>query len=164
MSVEEDPPPQDRKEARRLQAWKLRQKGWKQTDIAEALGVTAGAVSQWMSRAQKGEGDGKEALRSQKRSGRPPRLTSDQLQELPELLKKGAEHYGFRGAVWTRARVGKVIENVFGVSYSDGHVGQILDQIGWTRQKPSERASERDEEAIDRNVAGAALARAKKSR
>ena len=149
MSVEEDPPPQDRKEARRLQAWKLRQKGWKQTDIAEALGVTAGAVSQWMSRAQKGEGDGKEALRSQKRSGRPPRLTSEELQELPELLKKGAEHYGFRGAVWTRARVGKVIENVFGVSYSDGHVGQLLAQVGWTRQKPSERASERDEEAIE---------------
>lgn len=81
---------------------------------------------------------------------------------MPELLKKGAEHYGFRGAVWTRARVGKVIENVFGVSYSDGHVGQILAQIGWTRQKPSGRASERDEEAIDRNVARAALARAKK--
>ena len=76
VPVEEDRPPQDRKEARRLQAWKLWQKGWKQTDIAEALGVPAGAVSQWMSRAQKGEGNGKEALRSQKRSGRPPRLTS----------------------------------------------------------------------------------------
>ena len=59
MSVEEDPPPQDRKEARRMQAWKLWQKGWKQTDIAEALGVTAGAVSQWMSRAQKAKGTAK---------------------------------------------------------------------------------------------------------
>ena len=106
MSVEEDPPPQDRKEARRLQAWKLRQKGWKQTDIAEALGVTAGAVSQWMSRARKGEGDGKEALRSQKRSGRPPRPTSDQLQELPELLKKEPNTMAFA------ARYGRALASV----------------------------------------------------
>jgi predicted transcriptional regulator len=37
------------KEARRLQARVLQQKGWKQTKIAEALGVTDGAVSQWLS-------------------------------------------------------------------------------------------------------------------
>lgn len=35
------------KEARRLQAFALQQQGWMQTEIAEALGVTEGAVSQW---------------------------------------------------------------------------------------------------------------------
>ena len=47
-------------EARRLRGWELVQKGWKQTDVAEALGVTCGAVSQWVSRAR---GGGAEALR-----------------------------------------------------------------------------------------------------
>lgn len=37
--------PKDWREARRLRAWKLKQKGWKQKDIAEALGVSKGAVS-----------------------------------------------------------------------------------------------------------------------
>ena len=40
------------KEARRLRGWELVQKGWKQTDVAEALGVTRGAVSQWVGKAR----------------------------------------------------------------------------------------------------------------
>ena len=38
----------DWKEGRRLRAWELYQAGWKQVAIAEALGVTPGAVSQWL--------------------------------------------------------------------------------------------------------------------
>jgi predicted transcriptional regulator len=39
--------PTDWREGRRLRAWELQQQGWKQKDIAAALGVTPGAVSQW---------------------------------------------------------------------------------------------------------------------
>ena len=35
-------PPGDWKEARRLRAWELVQKGWKRQDVVEALGVTKG--------------------------------------------------------------------------------------------------------------------------
>jgi hypothetical protein len=42
----------DWREGRRLRAWELKQEGWKQRDIARALGVSKGAVSQWMKRAQ----------------------------------------------------------------------------------------------------------------
>lgn len=38
----------DWKEWRRLRAWELVQQGWSQKKIAEALGVTEGAVSQWV--------------------------------------------------------------------------------------------------------------------
>jgi transposase len=66
--------------------------------LPEALGVTDGAVSQWMSRARKG---GKEALRRSTRAGLEKRLSDEDRQKLPALLKKGPEHYGFRGKVWT---------------------------------------------------------------
>jgi len=39
MNEKERRRPKDWREARRLRAWKLKQKGWKQKDIAEALGV-----------------------------------------------------------------------------------------------------------------------------
>lgn len=139
--------PHDWREARRLQAWKLKQKGWKQTDIAEALGVSDGAVSQWMKKARQ---QGPTALYSTPPPGREPRLSQDELARLPALLGKGPEHYGFRGAIWTRARVGKVIEQHFGVSYSDQWVGHLLERIDWSRQKPNKRAAERDEQAIER--------------
>jgi hypothetical protein len=40
-----NPTPPNWKEARRLQAWRLKQRGWPQRQIAEALGVSEGAVS-----------------------------------------------------------------------------------------------------------------------
>ena len=46
--------PHDGREGRRLRAWELHQHGWKQKDIAAALGVTPGAVSQWLQRGRSG--------------------------------------------------------------------------------------------------------------
>jgi transposase-like protein len=44
--------PQDWKEARRLRAFNLAQQGWKQCEIANALGVSRPAVSQWLASAR----------------------------------------------------------------------------------------------------------------
>jgi plasmid maintenance system antidote protein VapI len=38
----------DWREGRLLRALELKERGWKQTRIAEALGVSEGAVSQWI--------------------------------------------------------------------------------------------------------------------
>ena len=138
--------PENWREARRLQAWALSQKGWKQCDIAEALGVTEGAVSQWLKTAREA---GVEGLRQRKGGGPKPRLSAAQIAQLPQLLAQGAEAYGFRGDVWTRPRVVAVIKQEFGVQFSLTHVGRLLKRIGWSRQKPITRASQRDEAAID---------------
>ncbi|MGI9173939.1 MAG: IS630 family transposase [Rhodothermales bacterium] len=119
--------PNDWREARRFRAFDLSQMGWTGTAIAEALGVSESAVSTWLKRAR--EGGGKAALRTVKASGRPPELSPEQLAQLPEALKRGAEHFGFRGQVWTRSRVGAVIGRLFGVSYSDSHVGRLIAKI-----------------------------------
>ena len=147
MDEKTNKPANSWREMRRLQAWELSQKGWKQNRIAEALGVTEGAISQWVKKAKVG---GVEALYQRKGGGPKPRLTSEQLAQLPDLLKLGSEAYGFQGDVWTRARVGVVIKQQFGVSFSLSHIGRLLKQVGWTRQKPIARASQRDEQAIER--------------
>jgi transposase len=139
------PIPHNWKEARRIQAWHLKQQGWPQRQIAEALGVSAGAVSQWMTRAQQG---GPEALRSCPPPGAPRRLTDDQLAQLPALLHRGPEAYGFRGQLWTRGRIAAVIQLTFGVSYHPRHVGRGCQVIRWSRQKPARRARQRNEAAI----------------
>ena len=54
------------REGRRLRAWEPKQKSWKQKDIAEALGVSDGAVSQWVKLAKEG---GVDALRHRKPTG-----------------------------------------------------------------------------------------------
>jgi transposase len=133
------------KEQRRLRAYDLKQQGWKQDDIARALGVSKGAVSQWLRRAEQ---LGWSALQARPHSGRPAELTMDQKHLLPDLLSHGAEAYGFRGDVWTCPRIGKVIEWEWGVVYHKSHVARVLKELKWTPQMPLERASQRDEAAI----------------
>ena len=135
----------DWREERRMRAWKLKEEGWQQKDIAVALGVSEGAVSQWLKRGRTG---GIEALKAHPPKGMTPRLTSEQKGQIPGLLDKGAEVYGFRGDVWTASRVAEVIARTFGVRYHRDHVGKLLREAGWSRQQPIERATQRDEEAI----------------
>lgn len=122
----------DGREERRQHAWTLKQQGWKQQDIAQALGVIEGAVSQWVKKAKQG---GENALKAHPPKGAMPRLRAEPLQEIP-LLAKGAPAYGFRGEVWTARRVAKVIEPTLGVRYSRDHVSYLLRKLGWGRQQP----------------------------
>jgi transposase len=63
------------REGRRLRAFELKEQGWKQKEIAQALGVTEGALSQWMKRATE---QGVEGLRHKPPPGATPRLSEDQ--------------------------------------------------------------------------------------
>jgi transposase len=143
----ENAPPREVREWRRLRALQLKQEGWKQRDIAAALDVTAGAVSQWLAAARR---SGAAALRSRPVPGAPSRLTAAQRNQIPDLLWQGAEAYGFRGQVWTCARVGHVIAEEFGIAYSKSQVCRLLAALDWTPQLPIERARQRDEAAIAR--------------
>ncbi len=78
--------PEDWREARRLRAWELKQQGWKAARIAEALGVTPGAVSQWFKRVAE---EGIQGLYRRKPPGAKPRLTPAELKQLLALLEQG---------------------------------------------------------------------------
>lgn len=141
------PIPRECLEWRRFRALYLKDRGWHQRDIAEALDVSEVSVSRWMADART---YGPESLRARLAPGISPRLSPEQKQLIPEFLWHGPESYGFRGRVWTRARVAKVIEWEFGVRYYKGHVGRLLNDLGWTPQQPIKRAIQRDEGAIRR--------------
>jgi transposase len=130
-----------------MRALSMRHEGYTQRAIADALDVSPAAVSQWFAAAAAG---GPDALRSHPPAGRPGRLTGQQKRLIPEFLWHGAEAYGFRGQVWTCARIAGVIEEEFGVRYHKDHVGRLLQELQWTPQVPIKRAIQRDEKAIQR--------------
>lgn len=142
-----DSPRLDRgaREWRRFQALRLHELGWHEVDIAQALSVSKGSVSRWLTMAAMA---GPEALHSHPSAGCPPKLTPAQLKQLPGFLWHGAEAYGFRGDVWTCVRIAQVIRWEFGVSYHKDHVSRLMKELGWTPQVPITRAIQRDEAAI----------------
>jgi transposase len=145
MSSRVASPRQQLNEWRRLRAWALHQEGWSGRAIAQALGVTPGAVSQWLKRAREG---GAQALAHRMPPGRVARLTAEQKAQLVRLLEQGAEAHGFLGDVWTTKRVAALIQQAFGVPYHPAQMSRLLREIGWSVQKPIRRATQRDDAAI----------------
>jgi transposase len=97
------------------------------------MGVSNGAVSQWLKRAREG---GAASLYSQPPPGPTPRLTTEQPAQLRHLLSRGGEAFGFIGEVWTAKRVAAVIGEEVGVRYHPDYVGRLLRTAGWSPQKP----------------------------
>ncbi len=122
-------------------------RGWLGTRRhSRSHGVSPGAISQWVKRAREG---GEKALETPHTGGRPAQLSAADLRRLVKLLAKGAEAFGFRGAVWNNPRVAELIQREFGIRYHPAHVSRILKRLGWTPQKPIVRAKQRNPEEIE---------------
>ena len=133
-------------EKRRMQAIHLLERNdLNQSEVARRVNVCRQTVSRWVDEFQTG---GKEALKKADRAGRKPELTEADRQRLQELLLKGPERLGYETPLWTCVRVAHLIENEFGIEYHRGHVWKVLDDLGWSCQRPVGRARERNEEEI----------------
>lgn len=140
----------DAYEARRLKGIELFEQGYRASEVAGRTGVSRQAVSQWLKRWRRG---GKSALARVRHKGRPPRLKSQQRLRLSKMLCQGATAHGYPNDLWSGRRVARLIRDTFGVTFHHKHIPKLLRSLGWTCQKPTGRAVERDEAAIARWVA-----------
>jgi transposase len=135
----------DALEQRRMAAVRLLRQGLSQSEVARQMDVHRQSVSRW---ARELEEAGVRGLRKAERTGRPPKLSPAQLRDIERALKRGPEAFGYTTGLWTAARVRDLIEYRTGVRYHEDHVWRILRKLGWTCQRPTGRALERDEKAI----------------
>ncbi len=133
-------------ERRRMQAARLLEKGYSEAEVARRVGAHRQSVNRWAKELVRG---GRSALKRAGRAGRKPRLTAADLRRIEAGLKRGPEALGYGTSLWTAWRVAELIERECGVKFSSGHVWRILrDELGWTPQRPTGRALERNETAI----------------
>jgi transposase len=131
---------------RRMRAGRLLLRGVPQAEVARRVAVTRTTVSAWNEQLNAG---GLQALKRRAR-GRPSGVDAQQKVQLVRLLKDGALAQGFATELWTLRRVGQLIEEKFGRRYSESQVWRILVSLGFSSQRPTGRALERDEGAIRR--------------
>lgn len=132
-------------ERRRRRAIKLLEAGLQPVEVARQLGVDRRSVRRWKAAYRK---RGDTGIRAQPAPGRPAALDRKDKARLERLLLKGAEAAGYGTDLWTCPRVAEVIAEWFGVEYHVDHIGRLLRGMGWSPQKPTRRAVERDESAI----------------
>jgi transposase len=138
----------DELERRRKQAVQAVTGGESRTTVAKVLGVHYKTVARWVRQArQPGGVDAKPQPRPE--TG----LSDADLRRLERLLAKGAKAHGWHNELWTAARVARLIERHFDISYHPEHVRKILKRrLGWTSQKPRRKARERNDQEVARWV------------
>lgn len=134
-------------EQRRLEAARLLRAGVSQSEVARRVGVHRQSVSRWDKELKE---SGIRGLKKAGRAGRKPLLSPADLRRVESKLKKGAQASGYTTELWTTFRVADLIEQECGVKYHPAHVWRILQELGWSCQRPAKRALERDEEKIER--------------
>lgn len=132
-------------EQRRLRALRLLGAGFAPVEVARRIGVDRRSVRRWKAAARKG---GTAAVSAKPASGRPRRLTARNLLRLRRMLIQGAQTAGLPTDLWTCPRVAWLIQRRFGVHYHPAHVSRLLHGLGFSPQKPTRRAIERDEQRI----------------
>ncbi len=132
-------------EKRRFEAIRWMEKGLSQAETARRVKVVRQTVGRW---ARQYRQEGRASLKRAGRAGRKPLLREQDRRRLAQLLLKGPEALGYETPLWTCPRVGHLIEQEFAIRYHEGHVWKVLVGLGWSPQRPTGRARERDEERI----------------
>jgi len=117
------------------------------TEVARMVRASPSSVKRWKDTLEK---EGLDALKAKPHPGPKPRLNLKQKQRLLALLLRGPLAAGYATEVWTCPRVAEVIDRYFGVRYHPSTVWDILRSLGWTCQKPEQRARETNDREIAR--------------
>ena len=132
-------------ETRRRKGMRMLGQGMAQAEVARRLDVSRQTASSWDEKRL----EDRQSWR-RKTLGRPSRLEAAQRTSLAKMIVAGAVANGFPTELWTLARVAMLIKREFGLSYSTVHVWRLLRQLGFSSQRPTGRAAQRDEQAIQR--------------
>jgi transposase len=118
-------------------------RGIAQAEVARSCGVSRQTVSNWAHlRAEEAQAWRRRPL------GRPGAMSAAERAKLGKMLIAGAVANGFPTELWTLARIAKLIKREFGHAFSTVHVWRILRELGFSSQRPTGRALQRDEQAI----------------
>lgn len=134
----------------RIQAVKMvRVAGRSPEEVIKVFGLHRANIYKWL---KKYDQSGIDALKSTRAKGPQPKLTPQQKHRLKKILFKSPLQLklDFEYALWTIEMVRTLIWKKFKVNYTTSHVYNILKEIGYSNQRPIERAYQQDPVKVDK--------------
>ena len=138
----------------RLLAALLRKEGLTYREITGRIKYPLMTVADWLRRMHE---EGIHRRYSIKQSGRPHKMTEDQLHDLESVLVDSPQENGLPFAFWTTKLVQHYIEKKYGISYDSRQVRNLLYRMGMTCQKPRPqhlKASKKAQEEFKKKFQG----------
>jgi len=119
----------------------------KEDESCDSIGALFGnsprTVSNWIKRVNK-TGD-IESLRSKKQSGRPPRLSEEQKQELREILQEAPENHGISSNIWDGKSLSAFIEKQYGIVLKTRACQRLFHKLGFSLKRARPVVARADE-------------------
>src|SRR3989338_4277878 len=134
-------------ESYRFQAIKLRKKGWKVTEIAEAFGLHIKSVSRWFVIVSK---YGEDKLKSTKAKGKEPKISLEEWKQIISWMKEDATSYGFETPLWTSKRVKSLIKMKLNKTIHISRICEWLRRLRISPQIPNRQAKQKDEKLANK--------------
>jgi transposase len=133
-------------EKRRREAIAMLRSGKTYRFVSQKLKASLSSVVRWYQAYRK---NGRRAIQSAAKWGRPSLLGKHQKEKLKRKLLNGAIAAGYSTELWTLNRIARIIQADYGVRYTHVGVWKLLrNDFGWSYQKPERRALQRNEKAI----------------
>jgi transposase len=117
----------------RLLAAIFRKEGKTYDEIGLTLKYPLTTIRDWLSLIHI---EGISRKRDIKQTGKPKRLTDEQIQKLKPILLKSPEEQDFKFTMWTTKLVIQLIKKLYDVSYKPLQVRRILHRLDLSCQKP----------------------------
>jgi len=130
----------------RLQSGDLILRGFDNEEIMDILEVSLASVQRWR---KKVDNEGLHALARHAGTGREPKLSPEQFEEIKTLLTQGAVASGYLTDRWTSRIVADLIHKKWAVAYSRSQVRKIHNDLGFSYQKPSVKSTKHSQEVVD---------------
>ena len=135
----------DANQARRLLAIAAVCEGMDREEAARIGGMDRQTLRDWVHRFNE---QGPEGLINIKPSGRPPRLSADQKEELRRLVEAGPDPQKDGVVRWRCVDLKRVLGERFGVDLSAVRLGRVLKELGFSHISARPRHPAQDAQAI----------------
>lgn len=119
----------DVRQARRLLALAAVYDGMSRAEAAKVGGMDRQTLRDW---AHRFNAEGPEGLKNRAGAGRRRRLTEAQMRELAEIVETGPDPKVDGVVRWRRIDLKRVIEERFGVTYSERAISDLLAQLAFS--------------------------------